>query len=210
MKKPLSKKQHQIYRLLIRFHEKSGVLPNLSELSRELSIHYTTLRQHLQALADKGYLRFESRGTGRAPQLALLGTALGIPVLGDIPAGPLSEAIQSCESYLALSGGGGLFALEVRGSSMADLIQDGDLVLLDKNAQPNPGDICALRVDENEVTLKYLHWNGPQSKTRILRPHNPQYSPMEVAADRLYVEGVYRGLLRGNIIPSLLKDTEGY
>jgi repressor LexA len=183
--------------------EREGALPSPSQLAQELGLHYTTLRQHLQALAKKGYLRFEGQGVGRAPLVRLLGQG-GVPLLGDIPAGPLSEAIEAPEGRLKLPGASSLYGLQVSGNSMADLIQDGDVVLLDKNARPHPGNICAVRL-EGEVTLKYLEWIEG-ARTLKLRPHNPQYPTVEAAARALEVVGVYRGLLRGEVIQALLTD----
>ena len=201
--RPLSPQQAKILRKLQRVR-RQGELPQLSELARDLGLHYTTLRQHLEALATKGYVRFQSRGTGRSPQLELLGFRTGVPVVGDIPAGALSAAIESADGYLALSGDAGYFALQVRGDSMADLIQDGDLVLLDKDAPPRPGEICAVRL-EDDVTLKYLEWTESAPQWRVLRPHNPFFPTLQVEAKSVHVEGVYRGLLRGSVIQTLLK-----
>lgn len=203
----LSRQQRHVYQQLKRRWEREGVLPSPSRLAQELGLHYTTLRQHLQALAKKGYLRFESQGVGRAPLVKLVGQG-GVPLLGDIPAGPLSEAIEAPEGHLKLPGAGSLYGLKVSGNSMADLIQDGDVVLLDKDARPHSGNICAVRL-EGEVTLKYLEWSAEWpagARTLRLRPHNSQYPTVEVGARALEVVGVYRGLLRGEVIRALLQD----
>ena len=202
-RRPLSPQQAKVLRKLQRVR-RQGEFPHLSELARDLGLHYTTLRQHLEALSAKGYLNFQSRGTGRSPQLELLNFQTGVPVVGDIPAGALSEAIESPDGYLALPGDEAYFALQVRGDSMADLIQDGDLVLLDKDASPRPGEICAVRLGD-DVTLKYLEWAESTLKWRVLRPHNPLFPILRVEAESVHIEGVYRGLLRGSVIKTLLK-----
>ena len=201
-RRPLSPQQAKVLRKLQRLRGQ-GELPQLSELARDLGLHYTTLRQHLEALSAKGYLKFQSRGTGRSPQLELP-FRTGVPVVGDIPAGALSEAIESPDGYLALSNDETHFALQVRGDSMADLIQDGDLVLLDKDASPRRGEICAVRL-EDDVTLKYLEWSEAAPQWRVLRPHNPLFPTLQVASEGVHIEGVYRGLLRGSVIQTLLK-----
>lgn len=206
MKRSLSTQQANVYKRVQRVLEQQGALPPLSDLAKALGLHYTTLRQHLQALDAKGWVRFESRGTGRPPRLELIAQPLGIPVVGDIPAGPLSEAIEGPDGYLGLPMQTGLFGLTVHGESMADLIQHGDLVLLQKGAVPRPGEVCAVRVGEGDVTLKYLDWSEAAPQTRILRPHNPLFPTLTAEAESLHVEGVYRGLLRGSVIGALLQD----
>src|SRR5690625_6007295 len=91
-KNQLPPAQRRVYDRLLDHHARTGELPDLSEFARQLNVHYVSLKQHLQALAKKGFLRFESRGHGRSPLLQLHPAATGIPVLGDIPAGPLSDA----------------------------------------------------------------------------------------------------------------------
>lgn len=194
----LPRMQHKVYQRLREHMGRSGKPPELAAFARELGIHYVSLRQHLQALDRKGYLSFESRGPGQSPRLELPLEATGVPVLGSIPAGPLSEALSDPESYLPLRGGGGYFALRVSGTSMADLIQDGDLVLLKKGTPAHSGDICAVRVGESEVTLKYV--DRLSAKEVALRAHNPQFPTLALPAGEVHIEGVYQGLARGKLI----------
>jgi len=181
---------------------RQGRLPLLSALAQQLGIHYVTLREHLSELARKGYLRIESRGRGRPPVVTLLKQPQGVPVVGHIAAGPLSEALEHPEGYLRLPGYPGRFGLRVTGDSMADLIQHGDVVLLRKG-EPRSGDICAVRVDGSEVTLKYLEFYPAHPNMVLLRPHNPEYPLTEVEAERVIIDGVFSALLRGDVIEVL-------
>lgn len=196
--------QERVYQRLLEHNRRTGALPDLSGFARSMGIHYVSLKQHLDALERKGYIEFESRGRGRSPHIALPSHATGVPVLGDIPAGTLDAAISHPEAYLALPNlDASTFALEVRGDSMADLIQPGDLVLLSRRETHRNGEICAVRVDEDDVTLKYLFKSAAGSYE--LRAHNPAYEPMTIEAGRLSIDGVYRGLLRGDAAGVLLE-----
>ena len=206
MSRPLSPAQDRVYQSLRDHVARLGATPDLADFARELGMHYVSLKQHLQALADKGYLTFESRGRGRTPTLTLPAGATGIPVLGSIPAGPLASAVAHAEAYLPMAGQQGrAFALRVHGDSMADLIQDGDVVLFEKRPPTRSGEICAVRVGDDEVTLKYLDRLGPAEYA--LRPHNPDYPTLQVAGDEVEIEGIYRGLLRGSLL-DLLDDAD--
>ena len=205
--KPLSTAQQRIFSKLREHKQRTGDTPDLSAFARELGMHYVSLKQHIEALNKKGYLTFESRGRGRSPLLELPPEATGIPVLGNIPAGSLTEAVQEAESYLPLTGMVDThFALRVSGDSMADLVQDGDIVLFKQQPKPlRSGEMCAVRVDGSEVTLKYLDFLD--NDAYALRPHNPLYPTVKVEARDLQVEGIYQGLLRGEVLWSLLQDT---
>jgi len=201
--RPLSPRQHKVYDRLLEHHRRHGGTPELSQLARSLGITYVTLKQHLEALAHKGYLTFEGRGRGRSPIVTLPAAATGVPLLGAIPAGPLAGAIADAEGFLPLPGlDERHFALRVRGDSMADLIQAGDVVLLERTTPARDGLICAVRIDGDDVTLKYLEREGP-GRFR-LRAHNAAYPDLRVAAADVQVDGVYRGLLRGEVLDVLL------
>ena len=191
----LSPMQSKVFSLLRAHYLRTGRPPELPRLAKELGIHYVSLRQHLRALHAKGQLRFESRGRGQTPLLALPAQATGVPVVGDVTAGPLSEALAHPEGYLTVPGSETLFALRVRGDSMADAIQDGDIVLLERSKSPRSGDICAVRDEDGETTLKQLRIGTAREVT--LRPLNPAYQELKLEAERLVVEGVVVGLLRG-------------
>jgi|SRR5680860_29985 len=200
----LTPTQARVYQRLVEHYARTGSLPELSELARSLGIHYVSLRQHLEALKRKGHLEFESRGRGRSPYLALPAGATGIPVLGDIPAGPFDAAVAHAEAYLPVSGmPRQSFALRIRGDSMADLIQPDDIVLLSHTQPTRSGEICAVRVDDEDVTIKYLDQLGRGHVG--LRAHNPRYPTIELEVGRVTVDGVYRGLLRGAVADSLLQ-----
>ena len=199
--------QQRVYDRLLDHYSRNGELPDLSEFARQLKLHYVSLKQHLQALDKKGYLKFESRGHGRSPLLQLHPAATGIPVLGGIPAGPLSEAAANADEFLPLHGvRGASFALRVDGNSMADLIQPDDIVIFEKRQPFRSGEICAVRVGENDVTLKYLDFVKPDLVT--LRPHNPEYMPMTMPAAEISVEGTYLGLMRGQVAAALLESID--
>lgn len=175
---------------------------NFQELGALFGIRSETVRGHLAAIARKGYVEITSRGRGRSPTVRLL--TAGVPVVGHIAAGPLSEALEYPEGYLKLPAYPGKFGLRVQGDSMADAIQHGDVVLLKKRPHKS-GDICAVRVDRSEATLKYLELYVNHPETVLLRPHNPAYPDAEVEAERVTVDGVFSSLLRGEVIDELMQ-----
>jgi len=208
---PRPVRQLQILEALRAAHERDGAQPELSALARSFGISYPTLREHLNALAAKGELRLESRGPGRSPRLSLLRAMRGIPLFGEIAAGVPVGSYPEPEGHLALRGREDRFALRVRGDSMAERIADGDVVLLQRASPQRSGEVCAVRVGDDETTLKYLEWavsDAPPPQYR-LRPHNPDYPAITVSAAELHVDGVMRGLLRGELVEGLLLEGGG-
>ncbi len=68
----LSKKQDSVYAFLEDMWLVHNRQPNLAEMAKHLGIHYVSLKQHLNALEAKGYLRIETQGRGRPPIIHLL------------------------------------------------------------------------------------------------------------------------------------------
>lgn len=203
--KALTATQQKVLTHLTQSFARAGRQPNLHEVAQALGMHYVSLRQHLKALDKKGLLHFEAQGSGRSPIVKLARAPHTVPVLGEIPAGPLSDALAHPEGYLHLPGTPeGYFALYVHGDSMADYLQDGDVVLLRRGLPERSGEICAVRL-ESDTTLKYLDFRGARPKHFTLRPHNPHYEPVTVPARDITIDGVYRGSLRGDLVRFLMQ-----
>ena len=200
--RPLSDLQEKILRALERQIAEDDV--NFKNLADTFEMLPTSLRWHLDVFVRKGYLEIKSRGRGRNPSVRLLYG--GVPIVGHIAAGPLSEALEYPEGYLKLATYPGRFGLRVRGDSMADEIKNGDVVLLKKRPHKS-GEICAVRIDESDATLKYLDMYVNHPETVLLRPHNPTYPDVEVEAKRVVVDGVFSGLLRGEVIDELMQGS---
>ena len=68
-----------------------------------------------------------------------------------------------------------LYALEVRGDSMIDVgIHSGDFVILRPTHTAENGDMCAVRIDDEETTLKYFY---REEKRVRLEPANSSIPP---------------------------------
>jgi SOS-response transcriptional repressor LexA len=202
---PLSPRQRKVYDRLLEHHRRTGGTPDLSEFARGLGVTYVTLKQHLEALAHKGYLSFEGRGRGRSPVRRLPAAATGVPVLGAIPAGPLAEAVADAEGYLPLPGlGERWFALRVHGDSMADLIQADDVVLFERGAPPRDGLICAVR---SPTTTSRS--STSTARDAIASACGPTTAPSPTASSRPATcrsTASTKGLLRGDVLDVLLHD----
>lgn len=71
-----------------------------------------------------------------------------------------------------------LFALEVKGDSMIDaMVNDGDIVIMKSVKEVNNGEMVAVRINEDETTLKYFF----KEKDRVrLQPANPTMGPIYI------------------------------
>jgi len=121
--------------------------------------------------------RFQKDRLGR-----LIPNKAGRPVrlLGSVQAGFPSPAeeetldLMSLDEYL-ISNPAATFLVKVEGDSMIEAgVQPGDLVLVQRNLTPKPGNIVIAQVD-NEWTLKYFEKAKGQV---VLRAANRKYPPI--------------------------------
>lgn len=122
-----------------------------------------------------------------------------VPLIGRIAAGTPIEALQNPLSqvavpHLMMSSGSEHFALEVKGDSMVDAgIHDGDIVVIQKQATAQNGDVVVALVDGEEATLKRLRKGGGAI---ALEAANPAYETRVYGADRVEIQGRLVGLMR--------------
>ncbi len=84
------------------------------------------------------------------------------------------------------------YLLRVRGDSMVDAgILPGDLVLVERGAEPHDGDIVIAQID-GEWTLKYFRRQGNQV---YLQPANGRYQPF-YAKEELKIAAVVKAVIR--------------
>lgn len=206
--KYLSSRQREIL-VKIADYLKDGVPPSAARLAAEFGLAgESSVTPILKALEKKGYLQIEAGVKGRQRTLRLTPKAKqaigpnGVPLLGNIAAGPLHEAIETAECWVVslcdvLPHKPGDFLLRVRGDSMiGDGILDGDLVLIRPGVQANNGEIAAVAVgDDHDVTLKHVQLDREQGVLHLVAS-NPDYATLSFPAGQVEILGVFRGLIR--------------
>ncbi|MEK7605546.1 MAG: S24 family peptidase [Patescibacteria group bacterium] len=119
------------------------------------------------------------------PHLGLIRAGYPAPVEGS-----LGDSIDFYEYLLDMPGD--IFSLTVRGESMSgEGINDGDIVIVEKDAPPRNGDIVAANVD-GEWTVKYFQ---KQNGRIYLAPANPDYPVIE-PKESLVIGGIVASVIR--------------
>lgn len=176
MRGTLTSKQKEVLEFVRRRVIEERLPPTLREIAVRFGFSSTgTVRDHLEALARKGYLRLARK---KARAIELDRRLLGIPICGRVAAGEPRLAEQDIEGYLEAyrpSQGEELFCLRVKGDSMKDAgIIEGDLVVVRRQSGANPGEIVVALVDD-EATVKTLRKQGGKY---FLFPANERYKPL--------------------------------
>ena len=179
--------------------QQNGV--TVGDLATALSIGKTKVQMHLTALRTLGLVR---EASGRHGDVGLTdeGRAairVGIPVYGEIAAGPPGHAeqtpdrsVQHLEDLLGHRDGD--YLLEVRGESMIDIgVLPGNFVLVRPTSEVNDGEVVVVLIPgENAATLKRLYRMGDEV---ILLSENPAFARMSYPAEDVQVQGRMLGVI---------------
>lgn len=185
-----------------------GRSPTVREICAQFNFKSTNgARDHLKALIKKGYLERDSMLSRGIRLVERIGVEVGrLPLVGSAPAGAPITAIENYEGEIAVDKSfistDEAFTLRIVGDSMKNAgIEDGDLVIVRKQAQAKQGEIVVAVVDE-DATVKRIDYGpgGKAGSSKIIRllPENESYQPIEVDITQqdFYIAGVVEGLMR--------------
>lgn len=192
-------KQYAVYEFIKAFIKQHGYSPSLTEIAAGVGVSSKSLiSRYVHGLTEAGMIDLVA-GERRAIRLKS-SPQPQIPVIGRIAAGQPIEAIAEADALdvvqlLTEHARSRTFALVVKGDSMVgEGILEGDMVLCEQRDTAEDGDIVVALIDKREATLKrfYLNKNG----TITLAPANITLKSQIYAADRVTIQGIFRGLIR--------------
>ncbi|MGD8760064.1 MAG: transcriptional repressor LexA [Anaerolineales bacterium] len=204
----LSDRQRRMLAFIEKFSTENGYPPSIREIGQAVGISSTSVvNYNLNRLVDHGYLRRDqnvSRGLRLTEQMTQVADRLSdvirIPKVGrifasepvpmpgtDSPVFGPDEAIDITRDLLSTTEG--LFALEVKGDSMIDaMVNDGDIVVMRREAEWRDGDMVAVWLkDREETSLKHIYREPDRVR---LQPANPSMAPIYIEdVENLEVQG---------------------
>ncbi|MBN6711372.1 repressor LexA [Haemophilus haemoglobinophilus] len=204
--KVLTVRQQEVFDLIKRHIESTGMPPTRVEISKELGFRSpNAAEEHLKALARKGVIEIVS-GVSRGIRL-LTDTEEepeqeGLPLIGRVAAGEPILAEQHIEATYRVDANmfkpQADFLLKVYGQSMKDVgILDGDLLAVHSTKDVRNGQIVVARI-EDEVTVKRLERKG---SIIYLHAENEEFEPIVVDLTQqpyFEIEGIAVGIIRNN------------
>lgn len=123
----------------------------------------------------------EQMKEGLPDEVRRIEAGIRIPVLGTVPCGIPSDAVEFLDSdeweeiSEQMSRSGKFFGLKVKGDSMSPRIQSGDVLIIQSVSDADSGDIVIVKVNGEEACCKKLI---KQEEGVVLQSFNPDFAPM--------------------------------
>ncbi|MGN1345359.1 MAG: transcriptional repressor LexA [Eubacteriales bacterium] len=189
----LEPKEQLIFDYIKENIKSKGYSPSIRDICSALNIKSTsTVHTCLERLEKKGYIQKEN-GKSRTLRIESVTTdetgepidGLSIPIIGRVTAGTPILAVENYEGYIHYPTGlrplpdNEMFALRVSGTSMIEAgILDGDIVIVEKTATAENGDIVVALIDD-EATVKTFYKEDGHFR---LQPENRTMLPIIVTS----------------------------
>jgi SOS-response transcriptional repressor LexA len=127
------------------------------------------------------------------------GSARAVPIVDWVQAGQLREMVDPYPpgagdgvEYVDSSYGRCAVALRIKGDSMAPEFREGDVIIVDPEIAPSPGDFVVVRNGSHEATFKKFRPRGIDASGREvfeLVPLNDDYPTMRSDTEPLLIVG---------------------
>ncbi len=200
MELDLTKRQKEIFDFISKHAAKTGYPPTVREIGKAVGLHSSsTVHAHLSNLEKAGLLRRDPTKP-RAIEV-LVGKAKkavkpqGLPLVGQVAAGPPLLAEENIEEYLeipnVMGGEEGDYVLRIQGDSMRDAgILTDDYVIVRPTDDADNGEIVVALV-EDEATVKRIFRESDHIR---LQPENETMEPIITTEAKVLgrVVGVFR------------------
>lgn len=207
MSKPKSLTKDEVLQAIHNSIARRGLPPTVEELRQILKVgSKRTVLRYLTWLEEEGDIQRWPGARGLKPLKALqkrIETRM-VPLVGEVPAGPLMLAEENREGWVQIPKdlltpqNAEYFLLRVRGDSMnralvhGEKIENGDLVAVRQQSTAQPGQIIVALVD-GEATIKRLI-KGPGYY--MLKPESSKvYAPI-IVTEEFQIQGIVTRVLK--------------
>jgi len=198
----LTNHQRTVLSYIKEFQAKRGYSPSLADLAIAFGVRSkNAIAKVVNVLVREGFIEKDPKGRikiintdGSSQERA---EPMTLPLFGPIAAGFAAPVEEQAEEQITLADflvkdPARTFLLRVKGDSMIDAgILEGDLVVVERGAQPRVGEIVVGIID-GEFTLKRL---AKDKGKYYLHAENAEY-PDLFALEELQVAGVVRSVVR--------------
>ena len=176
--------------------------PSTTEIAEEVGTTRVSAYRYLVAMDQKGLLSYKNGEIMTESMRKIMVDCEPAAALGKIACGDpvMEEEVLLYKTTLptAVFGKGPFYILYAKGDSMEDEgIEEGDILVIKKDAEPRPGNIVVALDEYQENTLKMFGGLDPKTHKAILKYRNKAvYGDKVIMADNLVCQGVLSHIIK--------------
>lgn len=184
------------------YYRNKHTSPSVREIAKGVGIAKTTAHRYLVDMNEQGMISYDGEVIETAKVSKCRSGYFSAPIVGTIRCGDPEQEDEYVEEYVNLPesifGKGEFYILRAAGDSMVDAgIEDGDLVVIRKQAEACEGDIVVALDENDENTLKTFTGIDEESKCAILSYRNKKkYGNKKILVKTLVVQGVAKHVIK--------------
>ena len=190
----MTNKAKKLFDFIQSYIQKNGIAPSFDEMKNFMGLKSkSSIFQYLDYLQENKYIE---RDKLKSRSIKLKNV---IPLYPEISAGkPLDTDLANMEyiqlDHLIKNKSKNSFACKVNGESMNSYgIQSGDIVILDSSKSYKKNDICAVQIDNSEISLKKIELFKENIK---IYGDNDNFNPITLKKERIKIIARMIGLIR--------------
>ena len=190
----MTNKAKKLFDFIQSYIQKNGIAPSFDEMKNVMGLKSkSSIFQYLDYLQENKYI---DRDKLKSRSIKLTNV---IPLYPEISAGkPLDTDLANMEyiqlDHLIKNKSKNSFACKVNGESMNSYgIQSGDIVILDSSKSYKKNDICAVQIDNSEISLKKIELLKENIK---IYGDNDNFNPITIKKERIKIIARMIGLIR--------------
>ena len=190
----MTNKAKKLFDFIQNYIQKNGIAPSFDEMKNFMGLKSkSSIFQYLDYLQENKYIE---RDKLKSRSIKLKNV---IPLYPEISAGkPLDTDLANMEyiqlDHLIKNKSKNSFACKVNGESMNSYgIQSGDIVILDSSKSYKKNDICAVQIDNSEISLKKIELLKENIK---IYGDNDNFNPITIKKERIKIIARMIGLIR--------------
>ena len=190
----MTNKAKKLFDFIQSYIQKNGIAPSFDEMKNFMGLKSkSSIFQYLDYLQENKHIE---RDKLKSRSIKLKNV---IPLYPEISAGkPLDTDLANMEyiqlDHLIKNKSKNSFACKVNGESMNSYgIQSGDIVILDSSKSYKKNDICAVQIDNSEISLKKIELLKENIK---IYGDNDNFNPITIKKERIKIIARMIGLIR--------------
>ena len=202
---PRTRRQREILNYITDFIENRGYEPSYQQIAKHFHLASKAgIAKHINALETQGLITRRRENGSFSLQLRSQNLSVGaeiceiewldLPKIADLQNEWENETLLISKFLIGYLSPDRIRAFLVPNDSMFDKqIREGDIALIEEKSFARDGETVVAVLEKKRAVLKIFYRDGANVE---LRPANDNYNSIRLAANKVEIRGIFRGLLR--------------